>query len=317
MAGPLLFGALVALAVLIVFVALWRLVRSRDPVEARLKEYGAEGEAVAGSQSAAGSGGRRSWTGVNRLLAGFGLGPRLAAALERAGVPLTAAEFALIIAGAAVLGYLVGTWRGGLLLGPLLAALLGYLPLLYLGMRRGRRQRAFTAQLPDVLTLLVGALRAGYGLSQAMDMLVEQLPPPASQEFSRAMRAVRLGLPIQQALLDMAERIGTDDLDLVVTAMNVQYEMGGNLAQTLETIAETVRDRIRIKRQIQTLTAQQRLTGYILAAWPLVLALVLYVLNPGYLKQLFVPGWMLLPVAAVVLQVIGFFVISRIVDIEV
>jgi tight adherence protein B len=195
--------------------------------------------------------------------------------------------------------------------------LLGFVPVFYLRSRQRRRQRAFTEQLPDVLTLLVGALRAGQGLSQAMEMLVEQLPPPASQEFARAMRAVRLGQPIQQALLEMADRVGTDDLDLVVTAMNVQYEMGGNLAQTLDTIGVTVRDRIRLKRQIRTLTSQQRFTGYVLALWPLALAAALYFLNPSYLKQIFVPGWILLPIGAVVLQIAGFLVIRRIVDIEV
>jgi len=314
--APLLFGALVALSVLVGFVGLWRTLASRDPLEARLQEYGAQAEAAEGARTREG-GSRRAWPGVNRLLAGLGLGPRLATALSQADVAWTAAEFALVVLAAALLGYLAGTWRSGLPLGVVLALLFGCLPLLYLNIRRRRRRNALTAQLPDVLSLLVGALRTGYGLSQAMEMLVEQVPPPTSTELARATRAVRLGQPIHQALIEMAGRVGTDDFDLVVTAMNVQYEMGGNLAETLGTISETVRDRIRIKRQIRTLTAQQRFTGYFLAVWPLLVGLVIYLLNPEYIKQLFVPGWLLLPVLALVMQVIGFLVILRIVDIEV
>jgi len=172
--------------------------------------------------------------------------------------------------------------------------------------------------LPEVLTLLVGGLRAGHGLSQALETIVEQVGPPASTEFGRAMRAVELGLPVQRALNDMAERVGIDDLDLVVTAINVQYEMGGNLAQTLETIGETVRDRIRMLREIRVLTAQQRLTGYVLAAWPLAVAVMLFILSPEYMSRLFQPGWVrLLPIAAVIMQMAGFLVIRRIMDIEV
>lgn len=116
----------------------------------------------------------------------------------------------------------------------------------------------------------------------------------------------------------MADRVGTDDVDLVVTAINVQYEMGGNLAQTLEIIGETVRDRIRIKREIRVLTAQQRLSGYVLAVLPLILAALLFMLRPQYMSRLFEPGWIrILPVAAVLMMIAGFLVIRRILDIEV
>jgi tight adherence protein B len=185
-------------------------------------------------------------------------------------------------------------------------------------MRANRRRRAITEQLPDVLTLLVGGLRAGYGLSQALEMVVEELPPPVSTEFARVMRAVSLGMPVQQALNAMAERVDSDDLNLVVTAIMVQYEMGGNLAQTLETIGDTVRDRIRMLREIRVLTAQQRLTGYLLAALPIVTSLLLFLVAPDYMRGILEPGLVrLLPIAALVLQVIGFVVIRRIVDIEV
>ncbi len=340
MNGPLLFGLLVALGVMLGFVILGRTVRTQDPMEARLQEYGASGRQSVSTDSDAYVTRRAAWSGVNRILTGFGLGSRLATALARADLPLTAAEFALIMLGAGAAGFLIGTVRlaqalgtvrpgiglglgtvrlaTGLGLGLGLAAIFGYLPILYLRFLQNRRQRAFTEQLPDVLTLLVGALRAGYGLSQALEALAEQLPPPASTEFARVMRAVGLGLPLQRALSDMAERVGSDDLGLVVTAINVQYEMGGNLAQTLETIGETVRDRIRMLREIRVLTAQQRLTGYVLALLPAVVALGLFMANPQYMRRLFEPGWIrLLPVAAVLMQIVGFLVIRKIVDIEV
>jgi tight adherence protein B len=149
-------------------------------------------------------------------------------------------------------------------------------------------------------------------------MLVDRMAKPASVEFGRVMRAVRLGVPVTRALNDMADRAGSDDLYLVVTAMNVQAELGGNLAQILETITETVRERIRIKREIRALTAQQRGTGYILAGLPIAVGFMLSMIRPGYLDPLFAPGMMrLVLIFAVVMQVVGFLIIRKIVDIEV
>ena len=174
------------------------------------------------------------WSGTNRMLSASGLGPRLAFALVQADLPMTAAEFTLIMVMCFLAGAFVGAMRLGLLLGILIGVLLAYLPLLYLNSRRRRRQRAFSEQIPEILTLLVGALRAGYGLSQAIGVVVKQVAPPASVEFGRVMRAVGLGLPIDRALTDMANRIGTDEAGMLVTAINVQHETGGNLAQTLD-----------------------------------------------------------------------------------
>jgi tight adherence protein B len=317
MGGPLLVGGLLAIGVLIVFVGLWRMVGTtgNDPVEERLKQYGVSAAVLANPADVAA---RPRLSGANRLLSRLSFGPRLAGTLAAADLPLTAAEFSVIMLGAAGIGFLLGWFRGGPLLGLGLGALLGYLPLLYLRSRQKKRRRAFTEQLPDVLTLLVGALRAGHGLTQALEMLVDQVPPPASVEFARVMRATGLGLPVQRALADMATRVGSDDADLVVTAITVQYEMGGNLAQTLDIISETVRDRIRMQREIRVLTAQQRLTGYVLAALPVGLAVVLTMLNPDYMKELWQPGMIrVIPIAAVLMQVVGFLVIRRIVDIEV
>ena len=316
---PLFFSLLVALGVMIGFVAVWRIMRPGDAVEERLQQYAArEQQPVSVDTGVYTVRERHAESKLKRLLAGLGLGPRLALALARADLPLTAAEFTLIVLGAGLLGFVLGLVRMGPALGLALALLFGSLPFLYLHSLQRRRQRDFTKQLPDMLTLLVGALRAGYGLSQALEMLVARLAPPVSTEIAYVVRAIRLGVPVPQALCDMSERVGTDDLDLVVTAINVQYETGGNLAQTLDVIAETVRDRLRILREIRALTAEQRFTGYVLALLPVIVALLLFVINPTYIGQLFEPGWVrLLPAGALLMQLLGFLAISRIVDIEV
>jgi tight adherence protein B len=315
MIGPLLFAILLALAVLLLFIAVWRYSVNRNPVDARLAEYGSESEE---SQSAAGgpAGRHRRWTITNRLLNGFGQGPKLARLLLRADVPVTAAEYALVCVTLGVAGMALGSLRGGLALGLTLSILLGYLPVAYLNSRASKRQQALMVQLPDVLTLLTGGLRAGLGLPQAIDLVVHQAPDPAAKEFGRVVRAINLGLPLQTGLSDLVERMGGDDLELVVSAIIVQYEMGGNLAETLGIIGETVRDRIRIKREVRVYTAQQRLTGYVLGAMPIGLGVVLFVINPNYMRNLFLPGWVMLPAAGGVMLVVGFIVIQRILDIE-
>ncbi len=317
MAGSLLFALFVAVSVFMAFVAFWRLTDRHDPVEARLKEYGVSGELVAPMPVVDGR--RPVMPGIGSVSLGRSSQvARLADLLARADVPMTATEYMLIILGAALAGFLLGWWRLGLLSGIVLATLFAYSPIFYLRARESRRRQRFVEQLPDILSLLVGSLRAGHGLNQALERVAGQLPPPAADEFGRLVRAVSLGLSVQKGLNDLAHRIGSDDLDLVVTAMNVQLEMGGNLAQTLDTIGDTIRARIRIKREIQVMTSQQRLSGLILVAIPPLLAIILSIVNPNYMRQLMEPGLTrLLLVAALVAQVIGFVIIRRILDIKV
>ncbi|MBN1248701.1 MAG: type II secretion system F family protein [Anaerolineae bacterium] len=313
---PVLVAALVGLAILLVFTATWVLFRGEDPVVERLKEYGmANGgtriQAVAAPTARYGS-------RLRRMAALFGLGPRLALALTQAALPLTAAEFVLIVVGLALVGFLLGTWRYNALLGAALAAAFGVVPVIYLRTKRRQRLRAFTQQLPDMLTLVIGALRAGHGLNQALELVVERLPDPMATEIQNVTRAVNLGLPLQRALEDAVGRIGSEDFNLVVVAINVQYETGGNLAETLEIISDTVRDRLQMLQEIRVLTAQQRFTGYVLAFLPVFTGLAVWFLNPDYVEELFQPGWVrILPITAVVMQVLGFLIIRKIVDIEV
>jgi tight adherence protein B len=309
---PLLVAVLTGFAVCLVFMALWLIFQKRDPIDQRLEEYGLQSALTPSPESRA--------IGLSYRTSGGkkGLGARLAFELKRADIPMTASEYTLIIIALAILGFALGTWRVNAIFGLVLAVVFGVVPVLMIGARRRRRLRIFTTQLPDMLTLLVGALRAGYGLAQSLEVLIERLGPPSSTEMANVMRAVGLGQPIRYALQDAAERIGSDDFNLVVVAINVQYETGGNLAESLETIATTIRHRINILNEIRVLTAQQRLTGYVLALLPFGLALVMFLINPDYISQLFAPGWIrILPITAVVMQVAGFFFIRRIVDIKV
>lgn len=319
MNGPLIFGALVALAAFMGFVALWRIALARDPLEARLRRYEPEACPEVSLEEASSSGLRRlSSSKLNRLAYRLRLGQRLATDLARADLPLTVSEAFLIMLGLGAVGLFLGISRLGLFLGLVVGGALAYAPLIYLRAAAKRRQRAFTEQLPDVLTLLVSALRAGYGLGQSLQVLVEQLPPPASREFAKVVRATNLGVSLPRALSAMAERIGTDDAELLVTAITIQYETGGNLAQTLEVIGQTLRDRIRIQREIRVLTSQQRLTGFILGGLPIALGVILYILNPRHMSRLFEPGiTRLLLVMAVVMQMTGYMVVNKLLDVEV
>lgn len=322
MSGPFLFGLLVSLAIFIAFVALSRMVGPQsDPIKERLKEYGLDEQgATLEDNTVSRQRGLFAGSFIERILNGFGFAPRLALELSRADLRLTVVEFALITIGLALFGVVLGTLRLNILVGLFIGAAFAVVPWFYLQFRKGRRQREFTEQLPDALTLMVGGLRGGSGLMQSLQIVVERLDPPASTEFARVVRAVELGLPVQDALTDMAHRVGLDEFDLVVTAINVQYELGGNLAQTLDTISETIRERLRILRDVRVLTSHQRLTAYVLAGVPVGITVLLFILSPEYMVQLFAPDppWIrLLPIGAVVLMFIGTLVMRRIVDIEV
>jgi tight adherence protein B len=165
---------------------------------------------------------------------------------------------------------------------------------------------------------MVGSLRAGYGLLQAVEWVARQIPHPAGTEFDRVIREVQLGRSLNESLDSMVRRINSDDLALIITAIKIQHEVGGNLADILEIVAHTIRERVRIQREIVVLTAQQRYSGYVLMVMPIALAVILYIMNPEYESQLFAPGPTLcIPIGTAIMMVIGFFVMRRIVDIEV
>lgn len=217
--------------------------------------------------------------------------------------------------------------------GSILMAVVGFLvglrlPRMYINYAAKRRMRAFDGQLGDTLNLWVNALRSGYSVLQAMESIATELPPPVSKEFERVVQEVRLGLGLEQALANMYRRVPSEDLDLVITAVNIQREVGGNLAEVLDTISHTIRERVRIKGEIRTLTAQGRISGWIISLLPVALGLVLSAINPGYVSELWVQegpwifepvfpcGWLVLGVGVILIG-IGAAAIRKIVDIEV
>ncbi|MBI3176977.1 MAG: type II secretion system F family protein [Chloroflexi bacterium] len=196
-----------------------------------------------------------------------------------------------------------------------------FAPRIYIGMRKSARLKAFDNQLGDTLNLLVNALRSGYSVLQAMEAVSKELPPPISVEFRRVVQEIQLGLPMETALEHLLERISSEDLDLVVTAINIQREVGGNLAEILDVISYTIRERVRIKGEIATLTSQGMATGYAIAGMPFALMLLLGLVNPTYIGEFFRPqnqpcGWGMLIIALIMIG-IGGAIIRKIVDIEI
>ena len=204
-------------------------------------------------------------------------------------------------------------------LSALVGALLGYfVPRIWVGRRISGRLNAFNKQLPDTITLLSNSLRAGSSFLQSIELVSRETPPPMGSEMGRVVREVNLGLGMDEALANMVRRIKSDDLDLMVTAIGVQQQVGGNLAEILDTIAFTIRERVRIKGEIRTLTAQGRYSGYLVAFLPIGIMITLNFINPEFMQPLFTEliGQALLALGAIMMS-IGFFAIRKITDIKV
>ncbi|MGH7667822.1 MAG: type II secretion system F family protein [Candidatus Dormibacteria bacterium] len=245
---------------------------------------------------------------------------QVAESLARADVKLRPAEWYLIRVGVVVVLGLIGLGLYRSIIFAVILAVVGlFIPPLVLRFRTGRRVRRFNGQLGDGLILLSNALKAGYSFPQAMASIARSAPPPTSEEFARATREVQLGVTTDEALQHMVNRIHSDDLDLVVTAVQIQRVVGGNLAEIFDTIAYTIRERIRIKGEIRTLTAQARASSFIITALPVALALILEAINPKYIAPLLSfkgPGPYIL-IGCVLSVSFAFYVMQRIANIEV
>jgi tight adherence protein B len=310
---------------------------SGSAVSTRLERYasGRDGAAAA----AAGSGGLSEMISssvalaqLNRVVERRDFGANLAREIARADLKIKVSEYLAIWAGAIVglpLLFVVLSLGLPALRNPialLIAALIGFmLPRFWLGRRKSGRLNAFNKQLPDTITLLANALRAGSSFLQAIELVVRESRPPVSTEFGRVIREVNLGLPFEQALENMVRRVRSDDLELMATAISIQHTVGGNLAEILDSIAYTIRERVRIKGEIKTLTAQQRLSGYVVGFLPIGLAGFLFVAAPNFMEPMFAnpPAVLGLPAGVVILifggfmMFMGFMFIRKIVDIEV
>jgi tight adherence protein B len=255
---------------------------------------------------------------LNNMLSMF-VSEELSMQLLSANWPITETEYLLIRFWGTVLGLILG-WA--IFQSPFsglgMAVIVYLIPSVYLRMSINRRQLAFERQLVDVLVLMNGAVRAGYSLLQALDVVVREMKAPASDEFRRVRREVGLGLPINQALLNLTSRMQNDDLYLVVTAININQQVGGNLVTMLDAVTQTIRERIRLFAEVRVLTSQQRYNSYILTLIPIGIGALMFVLNPSYMSGLFTPGiWLCIPIGAVVGVIVGNIWIRRLAKIEV
>lgn len=253
------------------------------------------------------------------LITGKKFRERLSKELLKANLPLRSEEFVSLTAGAFLLPFLLVF---GATEKPLPSFLLGLLvaltPRLFLHAAKQNRLRRFHHQLGDAIVLIANSLRAGYSFLQAVEMVSREMPAPIGEEFMRLLKELNLGIPTEEALINLAKRVESDDLDLVVTAVLIQRQSGGNLAEVLDNISHTIRERVKIKGQIRTLTAQGRFSGVIVSLLPVGLGLFLFIVNPSYILQLFQNpiGWLMLALAAWG-QIIGALIIKKVITIEV
>jgi tight adherence protein B len=239
--------------------------------------------------------------------------------LERAGLTLNAKEYlilritvSLVLGAAAAMLLPLGIF--GFLVSPVGFVAVGF----WVKRRIGGRTRKMEAQLVELLQMLASGLRAGFGLVQAMEQAAEQLPAPLSIELRRAMRDMAMGASVEQALGALNDRVGSSDFDIVITAVLIQRSVGGNLAEILDNVAHTMRERERIRGEIRTLTSQQRMTGFVIGGIPIGLLIIFNLISPEFAGLLFTdPLGRMMLAAAGVMELIGFFVISKIVNIEV
>lgn len=260
---------------------------------------------------------------VNTRLEKSSWGGNLARDLARADLKLKAGEYlALMVIFTVGGGFLVWYIGGKSILFAIVGAFLGsLLPRMYVRRQQSQRLIRFNDQLSDMLNLMVNGLRAGYSTMQAMEAVSREMPPPISDEFKRVVQEMQLGLPMDRSLDNLLRRIPSDDLDLVIAAMNVQREVGGNLAEILDTISHTIRERVRIKGEIRVLTSQVMYSGKFLALMPLLILAALFLMNKPYMMQFFNPETRLIGIPMLIVGglmiVAGYFVMTRIATIDV
>lgn len=314
--NPFILPLVAGLAVLLLFVGFSRTQSaSEELIEQRLDRYAAWEEPEEEGRRTR----RSAMDGLEEALAERGFAASLRTDLARADLKLRTSEF-LLLNLASILACFFLAWLifDSPLLGLLFGVLGFFVPRMYVRIRQQRRLNRFNDQLTDTITLLANSLRSGFSIVQSMETVAQQLPNPIAAEFHRVTQEIGLGLHYEQALNNMLRRVPSDDLDLMITAINIQGRVGGNLAEILDIIGHTIRERVRIQGEIRVLTAQQMISGYILIGLPVVLGLGLYLINKAYISQMFNDpcGWVMLAVSVIMVGT-GYLVIRKIVNIEV
>jgi tight adherence protein B len=313
-----LIGGGVIILVLLIIGAVVSIASDRSIVEERLGRYLDDDTATEVDR---GSGRAAATDWLNRRVAKSSTGDRIARELARADLKFKVAEyFALIFMSTitvAFIAYLIQPFIASAIIGGVIGF---FLPRFYVKRKQAARLIKFNDQLSDMLNLMVNGLRAGYSTMQALEAVSRELPPPISDEFRRVVQEMQIGIPMETALENLLRRIPSDDLDFVVTAINVQREVGGNLSEILDTISFTIRERVRIKGEIRVMTANVRTSGIVLSLIPVFLSLALWFVSPEYIGSFFargpVCGWSAVGVIVGMIAA-GYFVMMKIADIEV
>jgi tight adherence protein B len=296
--------------------------RDRTTLDKRLRRYGGRAYQLTDDEQKQAASAAVTQMLAKRVEASIS-GRTFAAALQtdlaRGNLKLTVGEFLIMqVAVASVIGMLAWLISGALFVGSVFGALGWFIPKIWLGRRQAGRLKAFNNQLGDTISLLSNSLRSGMSLVQSMEMISREADPPISEEFQRVVREIGLGVGPQEALIHLGRRVASDDLELLVIAILVQFEIGGNLSRILDSIASTIRERVKLKGEIRTMSAQGRMAGYVLSGLPVAIGGLLMLIAPSYMGALFTPGpWLVLPVAAFIGIVMGSIVIRKLVAIEV
>jgi tight adherence protein B len=254
-----------------------------------------------------------------RVAEAGGFGSGLEAKLEQAGLPMKAGEFVALTAVCAVAGGVLGAFLlANIFVVLLVAVAASLIPYAWLLRARSQRQKKMAEQLADVLSILASSLRAGHSFLQALDQVANEIKDPSAAEFHRVVSEIRLGRSVDDAMIEMADRIGSEDMRWAVMAVNIQRQVGGNLAEVLDIVANTVRERAYIHRQVRVLSAEGRISIGILAALPFGIFFYLMLVNPEYVGILFThPIGRILLLAGLGLMAAGIYVMTRIVKIDV
>ncbi|MGH2455266.1 MAG: type II secretion system F family protein [Candidatus Limnocylindria bacterium] len=326
---PFLIAGLAAGAVLLVAVGV-AMSGGSGGVASRLERYARSGGEV---PEATGDDRESAVTaGIARVIERQGLAARLSVEIARADLKLRPAELVaawiaspfIFAAMAFALGFVFPGFRNPIAYAG--AFLVGaFFPRFYLRYRQRKRLRAFASQLPDTITLLANSLRAGSSFLQGIELVTREARPPISEEFERVVREMSLGMALQPALNNLVRRVASEDLELMVTAINIQSQVGGNLATVLDSIAFTIRERIRIVGEINTLTAMQRYSGYVITLLPVGLGAILFLISPSYMTVMLekppemfgLPTGIIFFIIGLISMGIGYIFIRRIVDIKV
>lgn len=311
-------GLLLSLAFVVIG---WRTFQSdREVLRNRLRDqYTSELEQLARESAERQLTGAQIAERLNELMSRRSFARRIAHSLEQANLPLTTAEYLLLRAAVPVVLAGVAWWIWQHLLVILPAAILGFLlPAWWMAMRQSSRRQEFNAQLPETLTIIVNGLRGGFSLVQALRLVAQEAREPTRLEFERTSQEITLGVPLADALDNLAQRMESDDMSMVVTAIKINARVGGNLAEILQNISSTIRERSKLRQEVRVMTSMQRLSAWIVGLIPIGLALFIFTINPGYILAVFKPGWpILIPIIAGIFWIAGFIVIRRIANIRI